>query len=228
MDDVEQVAGSIPMPTQPSDSPHWTIIVPVKQTMHAKTRLTGFDPTTRQSLAISFALDTVAAALSCAMVAAVVVVTNDETRDRFVELGASVVPDQPDAGLNPALVYAAQQVRQANPHASVAALSSDLPALRSADLERAISSAHALSWFVADANGLGTTMLAAATPATWQPRFGRRSRAAHRAAGLEEIEVSGLERLRRDVDTPVDLWDATRLGLGTHTRQVLAAAGLEH
>jgi 2-phospho-L-lactate guanylyltransferase len=216
------------MPTRPSDSLGWTIIVPVKQTMYAKTRLTGFDPATRKALAVSFALDTVAAALDCSLVTAVVVVTNDDTKDRFVELGASVVPDQPDAGLNPALVYAAQRVRQECPEASLAAISSDLPAVRSADLARAITAAHELGWFVADANGVGTTMVAAGSTAPWQPQFGRHSRAAHRAAGLEEIELSGLERLRRDVDTPVDLWDATRLGLGPYTQQVLAAAGHEH
>jgi 2-phospho-L-lactate guanylyltransferase len=216
------------MPTPQSTSSGWTIIVPVKQTMYAKTRLTGFDPTTRQALAVSFALDTVASALGCSLVTAVVVVTNDATKDRFVELGASVVPDQPDAGLNPALVYAAQHIRHASPGASLAAISSDLPALRSDDLTRAITAAHQPGWFVADANGVGTTMVAAGSAAAWQPLFGGRSRAAHRAAGLEEIEISGLERLRRDVDTPVDLWDATRLGLGSHTQEVLAAARLPH
>jgi 2-phospho-L-lactate guanylyltransferase len=210
------------MTTPRSEASGWTIIVPVKQTMYAKTRLTGFDSETRRALAVAFALDTVSSALACPDVGLVVVVTNDPSADRFSALGAGVIPDQPDAGLNPALVYAAQQVRKRRAQAPLAAISSDLPAVRPDDLSRVISQTAAPGWFVADARGVGTTMLATRSPHDWHPQFGAHSRAAHRSSGLEEVMAPGLERLRRDVDTPVDLWDATRLGLGAHTRAVLA------
>jgi 2-phospho-L-lactate guanylyltransferase len=208
-----------------ADVPGWTIIVPVKQTRYAKTRLTGFDAGTRRALAIAFALDTVAAALACRDVDTVTVVTNDESADRFREVGADVIPDHPDAGLNPALVYAGQHSRKRRPEAPLAAISSDLPALRADDLSRAFAASDAAGWFVADAQGVGTTMMAARSGSPWRPQFGPHSRAAHREAGLEEVMLSGLERLRRDVDTPVDLWDATRLGLGAATRELIAAVG---
>lgn len=208
--------------------PTWTIIVPVKQTRHAKTRLTGYSPEQRRVLALAFALDTVSAALACPAVASVVTVTSDPSAPEFHALGAIVVPDVPDAGLNPALDYAASVVRESRPNALVAAVSSDLPALRAGDLDIAIGAAEdAEAWFVADAAGTGTTMLASSVGRWWRPLFGARSRAAHRAAGLAEVQVPGIERLRRDVDTPVDLWDAARLGLGQHTRAALDAFGLD-
>lgn len=203
----------------------WTVIVPVKLITLAKTRLSPLGGSARQRLALAFALDTVTAALQCAQVARAVVVTNDPTADRFRELGADVVPDVPDAGLNPALVYAGQHVRAHDHRASLAALSSDLPSVRPDDLTAAIEAAPASPWFVGDAHGVGTTMLAAPDGSPWQPRFGHHSRAWHQSLGLTEIAATGLERLRRDVDTTVDLWDARRLGVGKHTAAALAEIG---
>jgi 2-phospho-L-lactate guanylyltransferase len=217
------------MTPSPPAASGWTILVPVKQTRYAKTRLTGFDAASRRDLAIAFALDTVGAAMACPEVESVVVVTNDPAADRFPALGAIVVPDQPDAGLNPALVFAGQQARKRRADCAVAAISSDLPALRAGDLSHAIAVApDTAGWFVADAQGVGTTMLAAPAGARWQPQFGPHSRAAHRADGYAEILAAGLERLRRDVDTPVDLWDATRLGVGAATQAALAGVSAHH
>jgi 2-phospho-L-lactate guanylyltransferase len=68
------------------------------------------------------------------VVADVVVVTDDERAAATVRAcGARTVPDAPDRGLNPALAHGALA-------APVAALSSDLPALRPAELAAARSS----------------------------------------------------------------------------------------
>lgn len=217
----------VPMSHHPPRSGAWTIIVPVKQTTIAKTRLTGFTALTRRRLALSFALDTVVAAVGCPEVRRVVVVTNEPSSRDFAVLGADVVPDRPDAGLNPALVYAAQSIRHADPTASVAALSGDLPALRPADLSAAFGAGSSTYWFVSDTVGTGTTMLAAAGSTRLSPAFGPHSRAEHLAAGAEEVEATGLVRLRRDVDTEADLWDALRLGVGRHTREVLTSTDIE-
>ncbi len=77
------------------------MIVPVKQTAQAKSRLIGLAPDHRRELALAFALDTVNAALSATGVRRVVVVTNDPEAVEFERLGAEVLPDRPDAGLNP-------------------------------------------------------------------------------------------------------------------------------
>ena len=55
----------------------WVLVVPVKRLATAKTRLLGVDDALRQELALAFALDTVAAALSADEVAAVLAVTDD-------------------------------------------------------------------------------------------------------------------------------------------------------
>lgn len=204
----------------------WHVIIPVKLIAVAKSRLSPLGTDLRQRLAVAFALDVVAAARACPAVARVVVVSNDPVAPRFAALGADVVPDVPDAGLNPALVHAARRVRAGVPDAAIAALSSDLASLDPDTLTRAFGvGPKDHGWFVADAHGVGTTLLAAPGGIAWKPHFGHHSRAWHRADGLTEVDAPGLERLRRDVDTEVDLWDARRLGVGPSTAAVLDAAG---
>lgn len=200
----------------------WSIVVPVKRPEVAKTRLAETAGEHRPALARAFAADTVAAATACPAVAAVVVVTDDEpAADEMRALGAVVVADAPDAGLNAALRHGVEQARRRRPGDGVAALSADLPALRPDELGAALAAAadHPAS-FVGDAAGLGTTLYAARPGTPFDPRFGGRSRAAHRASGAVELTVSGIPSLRRDVDTEVDLWDALRLGVGPRTKAV--------
>jgi 2-phospho-L-lactate/phosphoenolpyruvate guanylyltransferase len=209
------------MPSPPSLST-WTVIVPVKQITLAKTRLSGIDGETRRALAVAFARDTVAAAGASSMVDHVIVVSNDDVAADIADDIAELIPDEPDSGLNPALVYAAAHVRARRPGAAVAAISSDLPAVRGDDLTRAFQRGPAAPWFVPDANGDGTTLLAAPGGQPWMPAFGAASRRAHLDAGVAEVDLTGLERLRRDVDTAADLDDARRLGVGPSTAAVLA------
>jgi len=51
--------------------------------------------------------------------------------------------------------------------------------------------------------------------------FGARSRAAHAAAGIDEITLD-VSSLRRDVDTADDLAAARLFGVGPRTNAVLA------
>jgi 2-phospho-L-lactate guanylyltransferase len=209
------------MPSSPRLS-KWTVVVPVKQITLAKTRLSGIDAGTRQALAVAFASDTLAAAAASSMVDAVIVVSNDDIASHIAGDIAELVADVPDAGLNPALEYAVSYVRARNPDASVAAISSDLPALRADDITRALRRGPSVPWFVPDAAGVGTTMLAAPEAQRWEPLFGPGSRRAHLDAGVVEIDIDGLDRLRRDVDTAADLAAAQLLGVGPSTTAVLA------
>ncbi len=211
------------MPLLPVSSPTWTILIPVKQTTLAKSRLTGFDAATRQRLAVAFAKDVVSAAAACPDVNRVVVVTNDPVGALLADLGAEVLPDRPDAGLNPALAYAAEHVRGGNVEVSVAALSSDLPAVRREDLSAALTSTTAGRWFVSDLASVGTTMLAAVGGHVWSPHFGPHSRDVHRALGMYELQDPDLARIRQDVDTAADLSDAFERGTGRWTSEVMAS-----
>ncbi len=202
----------------------WSLVVPAKRLGAAKTRLSpltgggrGDRPGLHAELVLALLADTVTAALACAGVADVVVVTDDARAAATVRaLGARTVPDEPDAGLNPALAHGAR----ATGSAAVAALSSDLPALRPAELAAALEAAAAVPrGFVADAAATGTTLLTAAG-VPLDPRFGRGSAAAHTASGAMAL-TGDWPGLRRDVDTPADLREAAGLGLGAATASVL-------
>lgn len=206
------------------DDLRWTVVVPVKRLDRAKTRLSTRTSDERVALALAFARDVVAAARACPLVTQVIAVTDDRRAARtLADDGAHVVPDRPDAGLNPALAYGASL---ADPATGVAAVSADLPALTPGQLALALSAAGAagVRCFVSDVAGTGTTLLCAPPGVALEPRFGARSRAAHAAGGARELALRGISGLRRDVDTEVDLWDAARLGVGTATATVLAAA----
>ncbi|RNL84885.1 2-phospho-L-lactate guanylyltransferase [Halostreptopolyspora alba] len=202
----------------------WSPVVPVKRLADAKTRLGVFAGPRRAELALAMTCDTVMAAVQCASTRAVVVVTDEDRAARAVRaLGARVVPDEPAAGLNPALVHGAAEAARQHPDAGVCALSSDLPALRPHELDRALraAGAHGRS-FLADAPGSGTVMYAATPGAAFTPAFEGSSRDRHRESGAVELDLDGVASVRRDVDTVADLRAAAALGVGPHTAKVLA------
>ncbi|MFI8105108.1 2-phospho-L-lactate guanylyltransferase [Streptomyces sp. NPDC086023] len=197
----------------------WTLIVPLKPLSVAKSRLAAAAGAARSDLALAFALDTVAGALACAAVRDVVVVTDDPVAaGELAGLGARVVPDSPAAGLNAALSHGARAAREERPGAPVAAMNADLPALRPGELRRVLDTAAAFPRaFLADAAGIGTTLLSAARGVELAPAFGGPSRARHSASGAVEIALEGVDSVRRDVDTGEDLAAAAELGLGGRT-----------
>jgi 2-phospho-L-lactate guanylyltransferase len=209
------------------DTVSWTVIIPVKRLTVAKSRLRGSLPgVDHDALVLAMAMDTVAAALASPVVGRVVVVTGDVMAGETARaIGAEVIADVPDAGLNPALAYAAATVRpRGGSVPGVAALAADLPALRADDLTDALRAAEAVAAshatpvraYVADAAGTGTVLLAASPDAGLEPCFGADSAAAHEASGA--VALTGTWRtLRRDVDTAADLREAGRLGLGPRT-----------
>jgi 2-phospho-L-lactate guanylyltransferase len=200
----------------------WGLVVPVKRLALAKTRLAAYGDAARQDLALAFAVDVVTVALGTPGVAQVLVVTDDErAADALTAVGARVVADFPDAGLNPALEHGAELLRAAVDDVGVATLSADLPALQPAELAGALSAVPAGGRaFVADAAGTGTTLLAAAPGILLAPGYGPGSRAAHLASGAQELV--GAPGLRLDVDTPEDLVAALLLGVGAATASVAA------
>lgn len=201
----------------------WCLVVPVKRLHLAKTRLTG-DSDGRVALALAFAADTVSAALQAPEVAAVVVVTDDAVAaDALRHLGAEVIADAPDAGLNPALRHGAAYAALRHPSCGIGALSADLPALRPDELGRALQRAlaHGIA-VVPDVAGTGTTAYLVALGGEFAPEFGADSLRAHAEAGAAVLADDDLVSVRRDVDTPTDLDDAVVLGLGPHTTAALA------
>lgn len=201
----------------------WIVVIPVKRLASAKTRLRGAVPGSPHAhLVLALVQDTVAAALACPGVADLLLVTNEPLVARVVEpLGARVVPDLPDAGLNPALAHGARLAGDS----PVAALAGDLPALRPVELDAVLSAAGGQRGFVPDAAGTGTTLLAAPSGAALDPRFGPGSAGRHASSGAAAL-VGPWPSVRQDVDTAADLDSAAALGLGTRTA-TLYRAGMQ-
>ena len=191
-------------------------MLPLKLLQHAKTRLSAYGDAGRAELALAFACDVVAAVRACPTVAHVVVVTDDPRAAQVLARpGVEVVPDRPGAGLDAALEHGEALLRGRG--LGVAALAADLPTLRPADLAAALVAVRVRA-FVPDAAGLGTTLLAAAAGVPLAPAFGPGSRDRHAASGA--VELAAPDALRRDVDTPADLAEALRLGVGPCTARV--------
>ena len=200
------------------------LIIAVKRLTRAKTRLAAqFPPAQRERVVLAMLIDTITAARDVVAVNAITVVTPDEVAAAAArDLGATVVADPTPPGhpdpLNNAIGAAYREVSASMPN--IVVLQGDLPALRTGELDAALAAAgtHPRS-FVADRQGSGTVALFAfGTPA--EPRFGADSARRHRDSGAVELE-GDWPGLRCDIDTPDDLADAGRLGLGRATADAL-------
>ncbi|MET3769527.1 2-phospho-L-lactate guanylyltransferase [Marisediminicola sp. UYEF4] len=196
----------------------WTIVIPVKRLDEAKSRLRP-DLADVADLALAFATDTIVAARNSVLVDEVIVVTPDaRVVERATALGAWIVPD-PGTGLNAAATAGIRAARTR----CVAVLTGDLPALDTADLDRALHLAELFELsMVADHGGIGTTLIASSNGAALEPRFGPSSRERHEAAGHAVLALPVGSALRWDVDTVTDLATALTLGVGEATASVVS------
>lgn len=191
-------------------APKWTVVIPLKASARAKTRL-ALPPAQRRTWARAFAVDTVAAAVACPLVRRVVVVTDDAEWTLAPPSGATVIVVT--APVNAAIRHAVGDDRS-----PVAALPGDLPALRASDLQAALATAgSAVPTVLADRAGSGTVLLTAPDGPAMNPAFGRDSYQAHLDGGAVALPDGGWPGLRCDVDTAADLAEALRIGVGAAT-----------
>ncbi|MEK9808876.1 MAG: 2-phospho-L-lactate guanylyltransferase [Candidatus Nanopelagicales bacterium] len=193
----------------------WTLLLPVRLTA-PKGRLTTWEPAERTSLAVAMVRDVVQVAQSSTQIAEIVLLGDPPAAAELPEL-----PCVPDAGrgLN------AEVAAAAFGRARVAVLLPDVPAIAVDQLDRALEVGSQFSRaFVADAEGVGTTLLMTQSGDALHPAFGPRSCASHASSGAVPVpdeQPGQLAGLRRDVDDEIGLWDAGRLGIGPHTRAVI-------
>jgi 2-phospho-L-lactate guanylyltransferase len=149
----------------------WAVVVPVKVLARAKSRIAPLAGSRRAELALAMAMDTISAVVASPAAGRVIVVTDDPVAAAGLSaVGATVVPDEPGAGLNEALVHGASRAARWWPGSGIAALSGDLPALRPEELAEALQAAS--SWpeaFVPDVQGSGTTLYTAGPGVTFRP-----------------------------------------------------------
>lgn len=197
-------------------------LIPVKGGPDAKSRL-GADGT---RWAQAFLEDVMDCLLASTRVDSVTLVTADARAIQIARHHAVQVVDDQGQPLNDALSQAAHEI---SPESPVLVVLGDVPCITADILDALVADAPAQRWFTADSEGTGSTMLWSPTGAALAPAFGPRSRAAHRRSGALEYPASRephFARVHRDVDTPVDLWDAVRLGVGAHTSALVAQLGL--
>lgn len=199
----------------------WHVVVPVKGGVGAKSRLHPPAGVARADLALAIATDCLTACCSGMPTASVVVVTSDErVAEVAARLCARVVPD-PGGGLNVAVSAARDATLAEYPHAAIAVLLGDLPALQPGDLTAALGAAAAYPLAVVpDAAGSGTVLLTARSGERLEPHFGAGSADRHTRAGHERLDLD-LPRLRTDVDEDRALAAAVALGVGPATRAAL-------
>jgi 2-phospho-L-lactate/phosphoenolpyruvate guanylyltransferase len=199
-------------------------VIALKPTEHAKSRLDLPDPL-RRRLAWAMALDTLAALANA--LPHVLVVSDQpalEARLRRAGLTVNVISESGNSGINSALSRGAEAL-QARGFRTIVACVGDLPALRPDSVHRILdaSRAHDRS-FVADASGVGTTILVAHN-VRLEPQFQGRSAAAHHASGAvslsDEVIRLPVADARRDVDTEADLIVAIGLGVGGATEALV-------
>jgi 2-phospho-L-lactate/phosphoenolpyruvate guanylyltransferase len=199
-------------------------VIALKPIEHAKSRLAVPDPL-RRRLAWTMALDTLSAL--CRALPHVLVVSDQaalEARLRHAGIAAEVISESGHVGMNSALSRGALTLH-AQGFSSVLACVGDLPALRPESVLQIVdaSRSHPRS-FVADASGVGTTMLVA-HEVELAPQFQGRSAAAHYASGAVSLSAeaigSPIADARRDVDTEADLAAAIGLGVGPATSALI-------
>jgi 2-phospho-L-lactate guanylyltransferase len=201
----------------------WRVVIPLRLS-DAKSRLSTQTAARRRDLVVAMARDVAAAAAACPVVGEVILVADADGQDAVHGSGTpglAFVGD-PGGGLNHAILAGA-----ASAGGPVAVLLADVPCATPEALAAALTQCQEGRVIVSDAEGIGTTLLAARDARQLDPRFGPRSRAAHIASGAREVidaTPGALAGLRRDVDSEIDLWDARRLGLGHYTRAVLDPA----
>jgi 2-phospho-L-lactate guanylyltransferase len=201
----------------------YVALVPVKPPALGKSRLVGLTDDDRRALAAAFALDTVAACLAARTIEQVLVATDDAGFSvALTGLGADAIPDGVAMDLNGTLRQCAAEAHRRWPALVPVALTADLPAVRAEDLDEALGAvAPGEAAYVADTDGLGTTLYTAAYDG-FDPRFGPGSALAHDSAGARPISAP-LARLRRDVDDLADLDAALALGVGPRTAERAAS-----
>ena len=214
--EVRKTGRSVPETHEPAPTTEWFVVIPVKGTPDAKSRLGA-----SEDLALAIALDTVEAAIAAPGVTGVIVVTSEAASAAFDLTDAFVIVEN-EPGLSTAIATGLATASDFGVAGrGTAVLLGDLPGLSPDELGAALDTARQVDrGMVPDAAGTGTTLITVADGHIHEPAFGVGSAAAHAAAGYIEIDVPSDSGLRRDVDTREEL-DALGTRVGPHTTAAL-------
>jgi 2-phospho-L-lactate guanylyltransferase len=205
-------------------------LIPVKDLPQAKARLApALDEAGRRELVLAMLRDVLDAAMGCAALDGVAVVSRDaEALALASEAGAEGLPEP--GGLNEALDSAARRIAERGA-VRVLVLAADLPLVSADVITSVLASASDVA--IAPSRDGGTNALAC-TPGAFPFAFGPDSAARHvaaaRAVGLRAERIDA-PALALDIDTPEDLERLRNeiergADAGAHTRAALERLGL--
>lgn len=202
------------------------VLIPMKPLTAAKERLApALSGDERRRLSLAMLADVIASVAAFDPVW--VLNSDDDAAELTRAAGVDAVPDPaPGAGLNASLA-AATRAAIAEGATGVLVVSADLPSVTSEDLAALVASPGV--GLAPDRAGVGTNALWRAPGDLIDVAFGPNSLAAHaelaRAAGTPAF-VAARPGLALDVDTPDDLVEAWRHGVGSATRKALEELGI--
>jgi 2-phospho-L-lactate/phosphoenolpyruvate guanylyltransferase len=202
------------------------VLIPMKPLAAAKERLApALSGDERRRLSLAMLADVIAAAQGFDRVW--VLNSDDDASELSRASGVEAVHDPaPGAGLNASL-EAATRAAVGEGATGVLVVSADLPGVAAADLVALVASPGVA--LAPDRAGTGTNALWRAPGDLIDVAFGPNSLAAHaesaRAAGMPALVVAR-PGLALDVDTPDDLAEAWRHGVGPATRKALEELGI--
>lgn len=214
-------AGARPGGTGPADGPSsgssgWTVVMPLKASVRGKSRI-DLAPDLRRRLVLMMATDAVTAVAGALGVTRVLLVVEDPDDGRTIADAARATPVHDGSApvethvtaatsLNAAIRDGAAQAGEG----PVAVLPCDVPSATAAEIGAALAAAHHHERaVVADADGIGTTLLAARRGRDLNPRYGPDSWRRHVDDGAFPLDLPAGSGLRRDVDVRSDLAGVT-------------------
>jgi 2-phospho-L-lactate guanylyltransferase len=210
----------------------WTV-VPVKRFSAAKFRLAPIlNAGERAELARTMFEDVLDTLKQCEdLVSEMIVVTSDSDAAALARCrGLTVVPDEPECGINVAIAHAIDTIRP-SADSGLMVIPSDIPQVSPAAVARAAAAIEkSPSLAIAEATDDGGTNLFALRPiGAVPPLFGRHSFALHRSAALRAgipVRVLRIPELSLDIDRPENLKAFLALGSRTRTHEFLIRIGV--
>jgi 2-phospho-L-lactate/phosphoenolpyruvate guanylyltransferase len=215
--------------------PHriWTV-VPVKRFSAAKLRLTPIlNAGERAELARIMFEDVLDTLKQCKdLVSEMIVVTSDSDAAASARCcGLAVVADEPESGINAAIMHAIDTIRPVA-DSGLMVIPSDIPQLSRSAIARGVAAIEkSPSLAIAEAADDGGTNLFALRPiGAVPPLFGQDSFARHRSAALQAgipVQILRIPELSMDIDRPENLKTFLALGSRTRTHEFLSQIGVD-
>jgi len=208
------------------------IVVPVKDPVNSKTRLSGLlSPEARQRLAIVMFADVARALSGVRRADGIFIITNYMPAcEQARLLGFDVLLERAQHSESASVDWASGEL-EARGYDEVVRLPADIPLVKAEDIDRLleIDAGRPGALMVPSREGTGTNSILRTPPTIFQSHFGPDSLRLHseeaRRVGVNPVIVAN-ERIGLDIDEPGDLAALLEYGGGTRTAAFILESGI--